>query len=491
MKNLSKCFLLVISLLMVVPVTTISQVAEDSKLTGGIQFSELVPATEFNYDNGLKHSYLVRGLGRYQYSEIVGFEIGLGYGALAGFDFDKTYWQTEIIPVDLRVLLTPFGQEAPYFYAGTGALIYRVKIRPSSVSPKSVSSSALNGVLPVGIGITKKLTETVSIDISGGFSYSFTDNLNYYKLGKPEDAYYQLGIGLIFSGNEDEKDYDQDGLKNGQEKALGTDPKNPDSDGDGLKDGDEVNLYKTLPLKADTDGDGLKDGEEVLRYKTDPLVADTDKDGLKDGEEVMQYNTDPLVADTDKDGLKDGEEVLKYKTDPLNPDTDGDRLKDGEEVNKYKTDPLKADTDGGSVNDGKEIANGTNPLDPADDVPKKEEIKVEVGKSIVLEGIVFKTASAEISPESASMLEKAYNTMAQNPEVEVEIQGHTDNVGKHTYNMKLSQSRADAVKAYLVNKGIAAARITTIGFGPDKPVVPNTTPENKQKNRRIEFFRTK
>jgi OmpA-OmpF porin, OOP family len=64
-------------------------------------------------------------------------------------------------------------------------------------------------------------------------------------------------------------------------------------------------------------------------------------------------------------------------------------------------------------------------------------------------------------------------------------------VGKHAYNMKLSQKRADAVKDYIVKKGIAASRITTKGYGPDKPVVPNTTPENKQKNRRIEFFRMK
>jgi len=159
---------------------------------------------------------------------------------------------------------------------------------------------------------------------------------------------------------------------------------------------------------------------------------------------------------------------------------------------KYKTDPLKADTDGGSVNDGKEIANGTNPLDPSDDVPKpKEVLKVEVGKSITLEGIVFKTGSADISPESEDILTKAFNTLEQNSEIEVEIQGHTDNVGKHAMNMKLSQRRADAVKAYLVKKGIAESRISTKGYGPDKPIAPNTTAEGKQKNRRIEFFRSK
>jgi outer membrane protein OmpA-like peptidoglycan-associated protein len=490
MNTLIKSFIIVIILLMIVSVPTFSQ-ATDNKLWGGIQVNGLLPATEFNYDNGLKSSYLVRGLARYQFSDLVTVELGMGYGILSGFDFNKKYWGTEIIPVDVRLLLKPFGADLPYLYAGVGSLIYKVKFFPTSVSPKAVRASDYNGCVPLGIGITKKLTETMSLDLSGGATYSFTDNLNYYHLGKPEDAYYQLGIALLFTGSDDDKDYDNDGLTNGQERALGTDPKNPDTDNDGLKDGEEVNKYKTNPLNADTDNDGLKDGEEVTRYKTDPLNPDTDKDGLKDGEEVTKYKTDPLNPDTDKDGLKDGEEVTKYKTDPLNPDTDNDGLKDGEEVAKYKTDPLKADTDGGSVNDGKEITNATNPLDPSDDVPKKEELKVEVKKSIVLDGVVFKTASAEISPESAEILEIAFNTLNQNPEIEVEIQGHTDNVGKHAYNMKLSQKRADAVKDYIVKKGIAAFRITTNGYGPDKPVVPNTTPENKQKNRRIEFFRMK
>jgi OOP family OmpA-OmpF porin len=73
----------------------------------------------------------------------------------------------------------------------------------------------------------------------------------------------------------------------------------------------------------------------------------------------------------------------------------------------------------------------------------------------------------------------------------VEISGHTDNVGKRSTNMKLSQQRADAVKAWLVAKGIDASRMTAKGYGPDKPVAPNTTAEGRAKNRRIDFTRTK
>jgi outer membrane protein OmpA-like peptidoglycan-associated protein len=253
----------------------------------------------------------------------------------------------------------------------------------------------------------------------------------------------------------------------------------------------EEKQLNTNPKVGDTDGDELLDGAEVKRYNTNPLQADSDGDGLNDGKEVGTYRTDPGRADTDGDRLNDGDEVTKYTTDPLKADTDGEGLGDGDEVLMHKTDPLKADTDGGTVNDGTEVARGSDPKNPSDDVPKKEELKVEVGKAIVLEGIVFATGKADITPESESNLEKAYNTLAQNPEIAVEIHGHTDNTGSKATNMRLSQARAESVKAWLVNRGIASERIVAKGFGPDRPVGDNDTKEGRQMNRRIEFFRTK
>ncbi|HSD64253.1 MAG TPA: OmpA family protein, partial [Ignavibacteriaceae bacterium] len=252
----------------------------------------------------------------------------------------------------------------------------------------------------------------------------------------------------------------------------------------GLKDGQEVTNYKTDPNKEDTDGDGLKDGEEVNTYMTDPLNPDTDGDGLKDGDEVNTYKTDPTKKDTDGDGLNDGDEVNTYKTDPTKADTDGDTLNDGQEVNTYKTDPLKADTDGGSVNDGIEVNRGTDPLNPDDDV-------IKVGVPIVLEGITFATGKSDITPESEATLNKALKTLQNYPEIIVEISGHTDNVGSSSSNQKLSQRRADAVRNWLISKGIDGSRIEAKGYGEDRPIAPNDTPEGRQKNRRIEFVRVK
>jgi outer membrane protein OmpA-like peptidoglycan-associated protein len=182
---------------------------------------------------------------------------------------------------------------------------------------------------------------------------------------------------------------------------------------------------------------------------------------------------------------------MKYKTDPLKADTDGDGLNDGDEVMKHHTDPLKADTDGGSVSDGKEVANGTNPLDPSDDVPKPTMATIEVGKAMVLKGIVFETAKATIDPSSESALMESYTTLKENPAISVEIRGYTDNMGKVSSNKSLSLRRAEAVRAWLVTKGIDGARIGVKGLGPENPIGDNGTPEGRAMNRRIEFVRTK
>jgi hypothetical protein len=98
-------------------------------------------------------------------------------------------------------------------------------------------------------------------------------------------------------------------------------------------------------------------------------AGDEDGDGLSSDDEIQIHKTDPSNPDTDGDGLTDGDEVLVHGTNPLAPDSDADGLPDGQEVNQFRTDPLDPDSDGGGVRDGVEIAAGTDPLDPADDLP--------------------------------------------------------------------------------------------------------------------------
>jgi len=186
--------------------------------------------------------------------------------------------------------------------------------------------------------------------------------------GLPDGLEYFAGLDPLVNDAADDLDNDQ--LSNIDEYNLGTDLANPDTDGDGLQDGAEVNTYSSDPFLEDSDSDGLTDGQEVNDFNTDPTLADTDSDGMSDLYEI-DNSLDPLIddsgADPDGDGLTNIEEQTS-STNPNNADTDLDELNDGEEVNVYLTNPLEADTDGGGDPDGFEVSNGSDPLNPNDDV---------------------------------------------------------------------------------------------------------------------------
>lgn len=149
-------------------------------------------------------------------------------------------------------------------------------------------------------------------------------------------------IDLSFLDDLDfETDTDGDGLPDGFEQVYETDPENPDTDQDGLSDFIEIMELGTDPLKADSDDNGLsdaledfdKDGlwnKQELNLGTNPLSEDSDGDGLLDGEEVNRYKTDPLKEDTDEDGVSDGDEIL-LNLNPLEKDTDGNGILDCDE----------------------------------------------------------------------------------------------------------------------------------------------------------------
>lgn len=113
--------------------------------------------------------------------------------------------------------------------------------------------------------------------------------------------------------------------------------------------------------------------------------------------------------------------------------------------------------------------------------------KVEVGKEIVLRNIFFDFNKATLRPESKAELERLATLMRENPTLKIEISGHTDNVGSAAYNKTLSEQRAKAVVDYLIGVGIAADRMTFVGYGFDKPIASNATDEGRQLNRRTEF----
>lgn len=206
---------------------------------------------------------------------------------------------------------------------------------------------------------------------------------------------------------------------------------------------------------------------------------DSDGDGLIDSLEV-QIGTDPYDPDTDKDGLSDGEEYNIHKTDPLNPDTDWDGLKDGAEVLTYTTNPLDRDTDKGGVADGHEvIEDNTDPLNGKDDL------------QLFTLNIEFDYDKAILRPQYFNELDVIIKVLHRDPGATARVEGHADKrkTSKAVYNQKLSERRAKAVLDYLVDVGgIDRTRLTYKGYGFERPVAPNDTEENMQKNRRTEIY---
>jgi OmpA-OmpF porin, OOP family len=208
--------------------------------------------------------------------------------------------------------------------------------------------------------------------------------------------------------------------------------------------------------------------------------------------------TPPAPVDTDKDGINDDVDacptvfgVARYKGCPI-PDTDKDGINDEEDkcpnefgVARYQGCPVP-DRDKDGVNDEE---------DKCPDIPGVKEnngcpeIKEEVVKKIdyAAANILFVTGSAKLASSSFKHLDEVVQVINDHPGSKLAIDGHTDNTGTDAINNKLSQQRADAVKAYFVKKGIDENRITATGHGSSQPIADNKTAAGKKKNRRVEM----
>ncbi len=108
---------------------------------------------------------------------------------------------------------------------------------------------------------------------------------------------------------------------------------------------------------------------------------------------------------------------------------------------------------------------------------------------VALYGILFDLDQATLQPESVKQLQHVVTLLQDNPQLKLEIQGHTDNQGSAQYNVKLSRQRAETVNQYLQLFGIRQERLVAKGYGQDKPVAANTTEDGRAKNRRVELVK--
>ncbi|MCL2041549.1 MAG: OmpA family protein [Bacteroidales bacterium] len=125
--------------------------------------------------------------------------------------------------------------------------------------------------------------------------------------------------------------------------------------------------------------------------------------------------------------------------------------------------------------------------DIKDALAKMEQKEVVQKVTATAENIEFKTGSAVLTEESKVLLDEVANLLNSIAWIKLDIAGHTDNVGNADKNKKLSQDRANAVKDYLVGKGLDENKMSSVGYGPEKPIASNNTEAGRQRNRRVEF----
>ncbi|MEW6132696.1 MAG: OmpA family protein [Pseudomonadota bacterium] len=206
---------------------------------------------------------------------------------------------------------------------------------------------------------------------------------------------------------------------------------------------------KDVPAK-DSDGDGVTD----------------DKDKCPNTPKGRKVNAEGCELDSDGDGVVDGLDKC--------PGTPAGR--------KVNADGCEIDTDGDGLVDGVDKCPAVY-AKTADGCP----LAAAAPSKLILEDVNFDYDKATLRADAVARLDQAAEALRQWGNTKVEVAGHTDSMGSDEYNMRLSEQRANAVRDYLVGKGIEADRLTAKGYGESQPLADNGTEEGRARNRRVEL----
>jgi OOP family OmpA-OmpF porin len=355
----------------------------------------------------------------------------------------------------------PFGNEA-VFSAGLGLrtsdgkLLVGPEIFGSTVVSDSGDGAFERRTTPLEVIFGAKYRVTDSVRIGAGVGPGLTRGI-----GAPE-LRGLLSIEWMpdIEKKEGPKDRDGDGIYDDDDACI-------DTPGVASDDPKKNGCPEEVPAgPLDKDGDGILDDKDACPDVKGVPSDDPAKNGC------------PPPPDTDGDGILDADDACPTEKGVPN-----------EDKTKHGCPPPK-DSDGDTILDPVDAC--PQQAGPADPDPKKHgcpKAFIEKGEIKILEQVHFATASDRILPDSDTILEAVYKIMTDHPEITlVSIEGHTDNRGGAAYNLGLSKRRAASVVKWLVKKGIDKGRLTSQGFGLQKPIDSNDTDEGRQRNRRVEFL---
>ncbi|NVB42963.1 OmpA family protein [Pseudenhygromyxa sp. WMMC2535] len=269
------------------------------------------------------------------------------------------------------------------------------------------------------------------------------------------------------------------------------------------------------PTAGDRDGDGYDDDADSCPDEAEDFDAFEDEDGCpdkdNDGDGVLdaaRFENGTWVNLDQKDGVdcrNDPEDPDGFEDEDGCPDPDNDQdgildandqcPNDAEDIDQFEDEDGCPDPD--NDQDGILDADDQCPLDPEDMDGDADEdgcpdlaVKVDPCAIKLDDKVYFEFNKWNVDPKSYKLLDDVVTVMRTNPDITIEIGGHTDSKGSDKYNKKLSQKRVDSVRTYLIDKGVKDTRVTAVGYGEGVPIDTNRTAEGRANNRRVEFNRT-
>lgn len=326
-------------------------------------------------------------------------------------------------------------------------------------------------------------------DVGLGYEFALFKNINmgpyarFMHVVLGDDLKYMAvsgGLAISIAGDTEPGDMDMDGILDDLDEC----PKQQE-DKDSFMDEDGC-------PEADNDEDGILDADDEcpevagIAEKKGCPETDNDQDGIEndadtcpdDAEDKDSFEDEDGCPelDNDKDGIDDAadkcpneaEDKDSFEDEDGCPDPDNDQ--DGVEDARDQC-PNEAET-----------MNGKDDEDGCPDL-----VRIVNDQIKILQKVYFATGKAKILGKSDELLNEVSAVIQAKPDIRVRVEGHTDNVGNDKKNMKLSQERADAVKAYLVAAGIDESRLVAEGKGKTTPIADNMTKEGRAENRRVEF----
>ncbi len=271
-------------------------------------------------------------------------------------------------------------------------------------------------------------------------------------------------------------------------------------------------LAYTPEWKQDRDHDGIADDVDACPDVKGVHSDDRTRNGCPPAAEVP-VEPPKAIADRDGDGIADADDAcpdVKGVADPdpkkngcpraaPPPDRDGDGIADADDAcpdvkGVPDPDPKKngcpPDRDGDGILDAVDACPDVKGVPDPD--PKKngcpKTVQITDNEIVIMEQVQFDVDKATIKTVSDGLLDEVASVLTEHPEIlRIEVQGHTDNTGSAAHNKQLSGGRADAVVKALVKRGIVKARLTSRGYGQEKPIADNATEEGRHKNRRVQF----